>query len=342
MPKLKRSASGNQASKSAAAPSPTEAAGVAQNTETASTTDASTAAPRRSWRDVLPVHPAAEMFPRMSADELQALGDDIKKNGMTSPIAITYEKKTADSQREFFLLDGRNRLDAMTLVGIPFSIEVKAGECSIEAGGLDLPAVNMVDGNPWKYVESANVHRRHMSKAERSEALIKLIEKDPTRSNRQIAKDTGYSDKTVAAARAKAEDVRKIPNVSTRTDTKGREQPAKKPRTKPRTPEERSAARSAQLLAADATRDGDRALVATPTPAPAPSIVPPQVSDAKPTPTNYTSLLDAWHRCSPDERRKFMRHIGATFVETRTGADPFEVPQFLKRPSDNAGKEDPP
>ena len=33
----------------------------------------------KSWRDVLPVHAAADLFPLMSEDELRELGDDIKK-----------------------------------------------------------------------------------------------------------------------------------------------------------------------------------------------------------------------------------------------------------------------
>jgi hypothetical protein len=38
--------------------------------------------PSPCWRDTLPIHPAAELFPRMSPDELQALGDDVVvKNG---------------------------------------------------------------------------------------------------------------------------------------------------------------------------------------------------------------------------------------------------------------------
>jgi hypothetical protein len=38
--------------------------------------------PSPSWRNTLPIHPAAELFPRMSPDELQALGDDVVvKNG---------------------------------------------------------------------------------------------------------------------------------------------------------------------------------------------------------------------------------------------------------------------
>ena len=33
---------------------------------------------RKSWRDVLPIHPAAELLPLMSSDELRELADDIK------------------------------------------------------------------------------------------------------------------------------------------------------------------------------------------------------------------------------------------------------------------------
>jgi hypothetical protein len=43
---------------------------------------------RKWWRDVLKVHPAAELFPPMSPDELQALGEDIKANGLTAPIIV--------------------------------------------------------------------------------------------------------------------------------------------------------------------------------------------------------------------------------------------------------------
>jgi hypothetical protein len=31
------------------------------------------------WRNVLPIHPTTELFPRMTPDELRALGEDIKK-----------------------------------------------------------------------------------------------------------------------------------------------------------------------------------------------------------------------------------------------------------------------
>jgi hypothetical protein len=43
---------------------------------------------RKSWRDLWSIHPAADLFPRMTPDELRALGEDIIKNGLTSPIAL--------------------------------------------------------------------------------------------------------------------------------------------------------------------------------------------------------------------------------------------------------------
>jgi hypothetical protein len=42
----------------------------------------------KSWRDVLKVHPAAELFPPMSPDELRALGEDIVKHELANPIVL--------------------------------------------------------------------------------------------------------------------------------------------------------------------------------------------------------------------------------------------------------------
>jgi hypothetical protein len=68
-----------------------------------------------SWRGVLPVHPAAELFPMMSRHELLELGNDIKKNGLKVPVILW----SPNNGRDHYLLDGRNRLDAMELVGLP-------------------------------------------------------------------------------------------------------------------------------------------------------------------------------------------------------------------------------
>src|SRR5262245_5638944 len=67
----------------------------------------------KSWRDVLPIHPAADLFPLMSPEELKVLGEDIiKQMGLTSPIVWFKERG------RWWLLDGRNRLDAMEAAGI--------------------------------------------------------------------------------------------------------------------------------------------------------------------------------------------------------------------------------
>ena len=41
-----------------------------------------------SWRDVLPIHPAAELLPLMSADELHELAEDIKLHHQRIPVSI--------------------------------------------------------------------------------------------------------------------------------------------------------------------------------------------------------------------------------------------------------------
>lgn len=46
---------------------------------------------RKSWRDIYPVHPAADVFPMMTEEELRDLGKDIKKNGLRQPVVLWRE-----------------------------------------------------------------------------------------------------------------------------------------------------------------------------------------------------------------------------------------------------------
>src|SRR5215207_5930145 len=76
----------------------------------------------QSWRDVLPIHPAADLFPMMSPDELKALTEDIAR-GMQSPVILIevaespVKVKAGRGQlKPVALLDGRNRLDAMEAI----------------------------------------------------------------------------------------------------------------------------------------------------------------------------------------------------------------------------------
>ena len=88
----------------------------------------------KSWRDVLPVHPDCELFAVLPPDELRALGEDIKANGLHQLISIIERRDErpdnqlrllADGSRdrnEYVVIDGRSRLDAMEAVGIEIEI----------------------------------------------------------------------------------------------------------------------------------------------------------------------------------------------------------------------------
>ena len=57
-------------------------------------------------------------------------------------------------------------------------------------------------GRPYAYVTSANIHRRHLTAEQKRELIAKLIEADPTKSNRQIAKTVKVDHKTVASGQS--------------------------------------------------------------------------------------------------------------------------------------------
>jgi hypothetical protein len=138
----------------------------------------------KRWRDVLPVHPAADLFPLMSESELRELGEDIKKNGLRSPITV-YNGE---------LLDGRNRLDAMVLAGIEIEIRLPhKGTLSFHR--LDIDGIYAQQGvselppctDPYAYVLSANIHRRHLTADQKRELIEKLLKVKPNASDRTIA-----------------------------------------------------------------------------------------------------------------------------------------------------------
>ena len=65
----------------------------------------------KGWRDILPVHPAADLFPLMGNDELRELADDIAKHGLREKVDLYF-----DRDGKCFLLDGRNRVAALVLL----------------------------------------------------------------------------------------------------------------------------------------------------------------------------------------------------------------------------------
>src|SRR5262249_38696269 len=115
----------------------------------------------KSWREVYKVHPAADVFPMMPEDELRKLGEDIKANGLKEPVVLWSPTKNDDR----YLLDGRNRLEAMQLVGL-----------STQDDGPG-PAFHILYGHeadPFCYVISKNIRRRHLTKAEQAELIVRV------------------------------------------------------------------------------------------------------------------------------------------------------------------------
>lgn len=190
--------------------------------------------PNKSWRDILPVHPAADLFPLMSESELRDLGKDIKKNGLVSPIILW-----RDDYASAMLLDGRNRLDAMELAGIS---TVKDGKLSVAhhiwSNGswvlLDswTEAIRPVNKDPYTYVLSLNINRRHLTTVQKRDLIAKLLKARPEASNLQIAEQTKSDDKTVAKVRHKLESTSEIPKLEKTVgkDGKARKLPAKRKR----------------------------------------------------------------------------------------------------------------
>jgi hypothetical protein len=168
-----------------------------------------------SWRDHLPVHPAADLFPPMSESELRELGENIKKHGgLFSRIMFV---KVGDG---FQLLDGRNRLDAMDLVGM--GVDWKARSAPVQCLSDDV--------DPYDYVLAANVHRRHLTGEQKRELIAKILKAKPEESNRKIAKQTKADDKTVAKVRRKLESTSEIPKLDKITGADGKKRKSRSPR----------------------------------------------------------------------------------------------------------------
>ena len=99
-------------------------------------------------RDEYPIHPLAELFPRIGGAEFDALCDDIKANGLRSPIVL-YENQ---------VIDGRHRYVACADLGIKPSFTTYTGD------------------DPAGFVVSANVHRRHMTPGQQSQVTALALQ----------------------------------------------------------------------------------------------------------------------------------------------------------------------
>ena len=111
-----------------------------------------------NWRDHLTVHPAAELFPLLSETDpaaLKELAEDIRQHGQREPASYI---KDSDGNR--VLLDGRNRLDALEMLGRKIDINDSRMFEQLSSS-IDAQA----------FIISKNIHRRHLT-AEKKRELI--------------------------------------------------------------------------------------------------------------------------------------------------------------------------
>lgn len=90
-------------------------------------------------------HPLSRAFPSMNDADFQALKDDISNNGQREPVIIF----------EDMVLDGWHRYRACSELGIKFT-------------QFKFDATN----DPVAFVESANLHRRHLTASQRAAAVV--------------------------------------------------------------------------------------------------------------------------------------------------------------------------
>lgn len=96
-------------------------------------------------------HPAADIFPAMSEDEFEAFKQDVNENGLQTPIVTIPDGR---------IIDGRHRWRACMATKTQ-------------------PRYIVYRGNPWNYVISANLHRRHLNASQRAMVVARIANTVP-------------------------------------------------------------------------------------------------------------------------------------------------------------------
>ena len=162
-------------------------------------------------------HPFGKMLPPMEDGDFWLLTKDIKVHGLRDTITV-YQGK---------VLDGWHRYRALGDLGGRLGMDIHGnGGCVVEPKFEEFKGTK---AQALALVVSRNIHRRHLATAEQRRDLIaELLKAMPEKSDRQIGKQIGADHKTVGAIRAKKEARGEIPHIKKRTDTRGRQQPAKR------------------------------------------------------------------------------------------------------------------
>jgi hypothetical protein len=292
---------------------------------TNSTTSTTSQAPK-SWRDILPIHPACLAYPPLGKVELAELGADIKAHGLELDIVLIRE---GDKES---LLDGRSRLDALEANGIDLVVG-----CSLDRT-LDLGKSNRIrvvaDVDPYALVASLNLHRRHLTPEDKRNLITKLLKADPSKSDRHIAKTVKASPTLVGKVRAEKESTGDVSTVDTRRDSKGRRQPARKGWSAERYRRHREKKRHARTKELAVALAGARKTVEILTESEEPGSGPQSSGEVAPLQARIGELEDAVRRRDIEiiGLRSDISELKAACGASERLDDPYEIPAFCRRP----------
>ena len=110
----------------------------------------------KEWIGEYPVHLVASLFPMIDDESLNALAEDIKKNGQREPIIVAYLDEAMID--EPVVIDGRNRHAACRLAGVEPEFKFV-----MSLNDRELSPQVIAD-----WIISHNLHRRHLTTSQKA------------------------------------------------------------------------------------------------------------------------------------------------------------------------------
>jgi len=145
-----------------------------------------------------------QLMPPLSHIEMAELRASIERHGVQVPVIV---------DEHGAILDGHHRQKLAAELGVDCPRVVREG---------------LTDEQKRTLARTLNTARRHLTREQMRALIAGQLCDTPERSDRQIAASLGVHNETVNAVRKDLEARDGIRHVETRTDTKGRKQPAKK------------------------------------------------------------------------------------------------------------------
>lgn len=147
---------------------------------------------------------AVQVMMPMSDEDYQRLKESISTYGKLRENLKAYQ----DKKGTFFLLSGWNRLKIAT-------------ELSWKTVPIDVVEGLESEVDRKQYAISENLDRRQLTTEQKRELIKFFLKMNPEKSNLEISRKIGVSDKTVSSARKELESRSEIPNVE-KKDSLGR------------------------------------------------------------------------------------------------------------------------